>query len=85
MGALHPVFQEITQSFTQAQLTARQSQIDAYVQLLRSHDWQFAAADDGFVYRRGLDERRTLQMLQCHLDPDRSLWKMHEPADCRSM
>lgn len=57
--------------------------MEEYLKLLKTHDWQFEYSSDQNTWRRGLDERRRMWVLQAQVDPDGILWNTYAPAGLR--
>ena len=55
------------------------NQMQDYIDRLKSHDWYYAYADDGRVFRQGKAAEDTLVKLRKELDPDNSIWNEHAP------
>lgn len=55
------------------------SELDAYVSLLRSHDWFYDYTDDHNVWKRGREQRNRLEGMAMRLDPNRTIWKQYAP------
>tara|TARA_E500000318_G_C3510219_1_gene191985 strand:- start:158 stop:349 length:192 start_codon:yes stop_codon:yes gene_type:complete len=53
--------------------------IDEYKALLKAHDWTFEFSERSSVFQRGIEQKRTLQMLQPKLDPDYTIWNQFAP------
>lgn len=54
-----------------------------YIAKLRRHDWEFEFSDDGEVWRRGSEERKTLLLAARTLDPDYEIWNNNCPTNHR--
>lgn len=52
---------------------------DAYINLLRSHDWTHEFSDDGRAYTKGREQLARLRELQPVVDADGVLWRAHAP------
>jgi hypothetical protein len=57
--------------------------IDEYLELLKSHDWQFEHTDDQQVWRKGAEELRKLWRLRSEVDPNGTLWNSYAPVKYR--
>lgn len=56
-----------------------------YIERLKYHDWYYAYADDGRVYRRGAAAEEVLRALQKQLDPDYKIWNEHAPEQFKKI
>lgn len=52
---------------------------EAYIELLKRHDWEHQHSDDHRAYTRGRDELARLRVLQPVVDPDGALWNAAAP------
>lgn len=50
-----------------------------YLELLKSHDWEYEQSDDSRVWRKGRLEWRVLLEMRTALDPDAGIWNSHAP------
>lgn len=58
-------------------------QRDAYLRLLKAHDWSHEFSDDHRRWTKGREERAQLRLMQSTLDADGSLWNRFAPDDQR--
>jgi hypothetical protein len=77
MNELHPIFADLVNSFQKTPEMIHKAQVEAYIILLKRHDWTYEASDDGRSYREGLSERKELNSLQKSLDPEFVIWNQH--------
>lgn len=56
------------------------AEMDAYINLLRSHDWFYDYSDDHSVWKRGREQRNKLEAMAMRLDPERSIWRQYAPS-----
>lgn len=52
-----------------------------YLLLLSTHDWEFEHTDYAYLWREGSRERAALLLLQEELDPDAKIWNSIAPKD----
>ncbi len=60
---------------------ADQSQIEAYKQALKKHDWYYSFSDDHSVYRRGEAAERALITQRHQFDPTGEIWNSMAPIE----
>lgn len=49
--------------------------LDEYKALLKRHDWFYEFSDDHREWKRGNEQRKTLEAAQPMIDPDKSIWR----------
>lgn len=52
---------------------------EKYRKLLRSHDWYYDYSDDHRVWKRGVEERDTLNGMRRQIDPEGTIWNEIAP------
>lgn len=57
--------------------------MEAYIDLLKGHDWYYQYSDDHSVYKRGQRERSNLISMQKEFDEYRTVWNKYAPEDFR--
>lgn len=52
--------------------------LDAYRELLSTHDWHYEYSNDPSRYARGRAQRDSLDVMKKYIDPDGTIWKQYE-------
>jgi hypothetical protein len=60
------------------------SGIQDYIDKLEAHDWYHEFSDDARAYTRGKQQRRELDSLRQHIDPDYGIWNKHCQPGCQN-
>jgi len=54
-----------------------------YIELLKTHDWQFEYSDDHNVWLRGTSQQREIEELAKHVDPAHEIYNQYAPSVAR--
>lgn len=79
MNTRNPIFDCLLDTTPAVQPT-RPERLSAYLLALRGMDWTYEFSDDHDAWRRGKQALEHLQVQQRELDPDKSLWRLYDPA-----
>lgn len=76
---VHPLIAAALAGFDAKPITTRVQTRAAYLNDLKSHDWEYQFADDHRAYERGRDSLANLKACQPVLDPNGAIWDSVAP------